>query len=92
MFFVAGGAGSLQALRDLGYRVFDDILDNQYDLEHHHTQRWINLTKAIYDAKQHLPKLSKQCTTDIEHNQQLFQSSKAGRLNTLIEQINEQHR
>ena len=92
MFFVAGGAGSLQALRDLGYRVFDDILDNQYDLEHNHTQRWTTLTKAIYDAKQHLPKLSKQCTTDIEHNQQLFQSSKAGRLNTLIEQINEQHR
>jgi hypothetical protein len=92
MFFIAGGAGSLQALRDLGYRVFDGILDNQYDLERNHTQRWIMLTKAIYDAKQNLPALFEQCQSDIEHNQQLFVSSKTQRLNTLIERINEQHR
>ena len=91
MFFIAGGAGSLQALRDLGYRVFDDILDNQYDLEHNHTRRWITLTKAIYDAKQNLPELFERCRADIEHNQQLFQSSKTERLNTLIKEINESH-
>ena len=91
MFFVAGGAGSLQVLRDLGYRVFDGILDNQYDLEHNHTQRWIMLTKAIYDAKQDLPALFEQCRSDIEHNQQLFVSSKTDRLNTLIKEINESH-
>jgi hypothetical protein len=91
MFFVAGGAGSLQALRDLGYRVFDGILDNQYDLEHNHTQRWIKLTKAIYDARQKLPELFERCRSDIEHNQQLFVSSKTERLNTLIKEINESH-
>jgi len=91
MFFIAGGAGSLQALRDLGYRVFDGILDNQYDLEHNHTQRWIMLTKAIYDARQNLPALFEQCRSDIEHNQQLFVSSKTERLNTLIKEINESH-
>ena len=31
MFFVAGPAGSLQVLRDLGYRVFDSVLDNNQD-------------------------------------------------------------
>jgi hypothetical protein len=36
--------------------------------------------------------LFKRCRADIEHNQQLFQSSKAGRLNKLLESINEQHR
>jgi hypothetical protein len=92
MFFIAGGAGSLQALRDLGYRVFDGILDNRYDLEHNHTQRWIKLTKAIYDARQNLPKLVERARSDIEHNQQLFQASKAVRLNRLLESINEQHR
>jgi hypothetical protein len=40
MFFVAGPAGSLQVLRDLGYRVFDSVLDNSYDLEPNATQRW----------------------------------------------------
>jgi hypothetical protein len=91
MFFIAGGAGSLQALRDLGYRVFDGILDNQYDLEHNHTQRWIMLTKAIHDARQNLPALFERCRPDIEHNQQLFQATKADRLNTLIKEINESH-
>jgi|LakMenEpi03Aug12_release.lakeMendotaPanAssembly.Ray.scaffolds.fasta_scaffold209338_2 hypothetical protein len=92
MFFVAGGAGSLQALRDLGYRVFDGVLDNRYDQEPNHTFRWIKLCESIQAAKKMLPELFEQCRADIEHNQQLFQSSKAGRLNKLLESINEQHR
>jgi hypothetical protein len=91
MFFVAGGPGSLQALRDLGYRVFDDILDNRYDQEHNHTLRWIKLHESIQQAKKDLPMLFERCRADIEHNQQLFQSSKTERLNTLIKEINESH-
>jgi hypothetical protein len=91
MFFVAGGAGSLQALRDLGYRVFDGVLDNRYDQEPNHTFRWIKLCESIQAAKNTLPELFERCRADIEHNQQLFQSSKAGRLNKLLESINEQH-
>jgi hypothetical protein len=92
MFFIAGGAGSLQALRNLGYRVFDGVLDNRYDQEANHTFRWIKLCESIQAAKKMLPELFEQCRADIEHNQQLFQSSKAGRLNKLLESINEQHR
>jgi hypothetical protein len=92
MFFVAGGAGSLQTLRDLGYRVFDGVLDNRYDQEPNHTFRWIKLCESIQAAKKTLPELFEQCRADIEHNQQLFQSSKSGRLNKLLESINEQHR
>ena len=91
MFFIAGGAGSLQALRNLGYRVFDGVLDNRYDQEPSHTFRWIKLCESIQTAKKTLPELFEQCRADIEHNQQLFQSSKAGRLNKLLESINEQH-
>jgi hypothetical protein len=47
LFFIAGPAGSLQVLRDLGYRVFDSVLDNSYDLEPDHTQRWMALSKVI---------------------------------------------
>lgn len=89
MFFVAGPPGSLQVLRDLGYRVFDSVLDNSYDLETDHTQRWMALTRSIYLARPKLPQLFEQCRADIEHNQRLFQASKTQRLNNLVKDINE---
>jgi hypothetical protein len=91
LFFIAGPAGSLQMLRELGYRVFDEVLDNSYDLEQDHTQRWMALTRSIYFAQSKLPELFEQARADIEHNQQLFQASKTDRLNTLIKEINESH-
>ena len=91
MFFIAGPAGSLQVLRELGYRVFDSVLDNSYDLEHNATQRWMALTRSIFFAQPDLPQLFELCRADIEHNQQLFQANKAHRLNTLIKEINESH-
>jgi hypothetical protein len=88
MFFVAGGVGSLQALRDLGYRVFDHVLDNSYDLEPDHTQRWIQLTDSIMKAQQQgIAQLFEQCQEDLIHNQQLFLHNKASRLNTLLERL-----
>lgn len=93
MFFIAGGAGSLQVLRDMGYRTFDHVLDNRYDLEQNNTMRWIKLSEAIAQAhSQGLSQLFERCRSDIEHNQHLFMQIKTPRLNTLIEQINEQHR
>ena len=89
LFFIAGAAGSLQVLRDLGYRVFDEVLDNSYDQETNHTQRWIKLRNAIVKAQPQLPKLFNQCQLDLEHNQRLFQSIKTDRLNSLIKDINE---
>ena len=93
MFFIAGGQGSLQVLRDMGYRTFDRVLDNRYDREPDNTMRWIKLSEAIAQAHaQGLSKLFEQCREDIEYNQHLFMQIKTPRLNTLIEQINEQHR
>jgi hypothetical protein len=71
--------------------VFDNILDNSYDLELDHTQRWMALTRAIYFAQPELPELFAQVRADIEHNQQLFQATKTNCLNTLIKEINESH-
>jgi hypothetical protein len=91
LFFVAGGAGSLQVLRDLGYRTFDSVLDNSYDLEPNHTQRWIKLHEAVKKAQvQGLHNLYLQCLEDIKHNQQLFLATKLDRLNTLYRKIHEQ--
>ena len=91
MFFIAGPAGSLQLLRKLGYRVFDSVLDNSYDQELDHTQRWLKLSKAICHAQEHLYELFNKALPDIEHNQQLFQASKTNRLNNLIKDINESY-
>jgi len=91
MFFVAGAAGSLQTLRDLGYRTFDHVLDNRYDRIENHTQRWLALRDAVAAAQPQLPELFEQARAEIEHNQNLFLASKTRRLNTLIGKIHEQH-
>lgn len=92
LFFVAGGVGSLQVLRDLGYCTFDHLLDNSYDNIPNPTQRWQRLTESIVKARASLPQLFAAAQADIEHNQQLFLASKSQRLNTLIEKIHEQYR
>ena len=91
LFFIAGPAGSLQVLRDAGYRTFDDILDNRYDDNVSATGRWDLLCQAIADAKPRLPELFERARADIEHNQRLFVAKKTERLNILLEHINESY-
>jgi hypothetical protein len=91
LFFVAGPAGSLQALRDLGYQTFDDVLDNSYDLCDNATQRWQMLKQSIQQAQPQLPELFARALPQIQHNQQLFCQLKTQRLNNLIKDIHEQH-
>lgn len=91
MFFIAGAAGSLQALRNMGYEVFDNILDNSYDLETNATRRWQCLVESIRKAKSQLAQLHQQAVPMLIHNQQLFLANKQQRLNTLIKKIHEQH-
>jgi hypothetical protein len=87
-FVIVGAPGSLQALRDLGYRTFDHAIDNRYDLETNNTKRWILLRQAIEKIKQqNLDKWFATCLTDINHNQQVFLSSKHNRLNKLYERL-----
>lgn len=90
-FFIAGCAGSLQTLRDLGYRTFDSVLDNTYDDIQDNTLRWRALRRSIEQVQDHLPRVFEQCRPDIEHNQQLFLEQKTQRLNTLLERLYEQN-
>jgi hypothetical protein len=90
LFFVAGPAGSLQALRDLGYRTFDSVLDNTYDRIQDNTQRWIKLCDAIQQSQHRLADRFAAARADIEHNQRLFAQLKTQRLNSLIKDIHEQ--
>lgn len=90
LFFVAGPAGSLQVLRDLGYRTFDSVLDNTYDRVQDNTQRWIRLCDAIEQSQHRLTDRFAAARADVEHNQQLFAQLKTQRLNSLIKDIHEQ--
>lgn len=90
MFFIAGPAGSLQALRDLGYRTFDSVLDNTYDRVQDNTRRWIKLCDAIQQSRHRLADRFEAVRADVEHNQQLFAQLKTQRLNSLIKDIHEQ--
>jgi len=91
LFFVAGPAGSLQALRDLGYKTFDTVLDTMYDRIEDNTQRWIQLCDAVAQSRHRLADRFETARADIEHNQQLFAELKTQRLNSLIKDIHEQY-
>jgi hypothetical protein len=91
LFFVAGPAGSLQALRDLGYKTFDTVLDTMYDRIEDNTQRWRRLCDAVDQARHRLADRFETAQADIKHNQQLFAQLKTQRLNSLIKDIHEQY-
>lgn len=88
-FVVVGCAGTLQVLRDLGYRVFDGVIDNAYDLIADNTQRWSRVVHTIerikYSGRMDLWR--ERCQADVEHNQALFLRSKADRLNMLSRKL-----
>jgi hypothetical protein len=87
-FVIVGCAGSLAALRSLGYRTFDHAIDNSYDNISNNTERWIAVRQAIAHIKsQDLLAWFESCRSDTEYNQQLFCSTKADRLNTLLERL-----
>ena len=87
-FVIVGAAGSLQALRDLGYRTFDHVIDPSYDLETDNTRRWQKILTTIQHIQAQDPdQWFQQCANDIQHNQQHFLSSKYDRLNTLYDKL-----
>ena len=91
LFFIAGCVGSLQVLRDQGYRVFDNVLDNTYDRIENNTERWQRLCSAIKESQHLLADRFATVQEDIAHNQRLFLETKTSRLNILLEQINESY-
>ena len=86
-FVVIGAPGTLQALRDLGYRTFDSVIDPHYDTIQDNTLRWATVKSVIAKIKKHPAQLFVACQEDVQHNQQLFLSSKYGRLNSLLERL-----
>jgi hypothetical protein len=87
-FVIVGPAGSLEQLRQLGYRTFDHAIDNTYDTITNNTARWQAVLKTVQQIKQcDIKQWFADCLEDVLHNQQLFADSKADRLNTLLERL-----
>ena len=90
-FIIFGAHGSLKQLRDMGYKTFDDVLDQGYDSIQNTTERWHYIMNVLIKL------LSKDITEihniyvslkdDIIHNQQLFMTNKANRIDTLINNL-----
>jgi hypothetical protein len=85
-FVIAGGPGSLQALRDMGYRVFDNIIDNQYDTIFDNTQRYIALRNTIQQILNN-PDFYHMCQDDVAHNQQIFEERQSTPVNNLLKEL-----
>lgn len=86
-FVVVGAAGSLAALRQLGYRTFDHVIDPSYDTITDNTQRWCAIKSVVEQIKHNPAEYFTQCLDDVRHNQQLFAASKYSRLNSLLERL-----
>ena len=87
-FVIVGAPGSLQALRDLGYRTFDHVIDNNYDLETNNTRRWQMILKTIQKINDQDSDIwFASCMDDILYNQQHFLASKKDRLNNLYDKL-----
>lgn len=72
-FVVIGTPGTLTCLREQGYRVFDHVMDNSYDLIQDNTQRWFALRSLLQDlADRDLHRWLISCKDDLHHNQDLF--------------------
>ena len=73
-FVIAGACGSVQQLREMGYRTFDNVVDHSYDQIEDTTERWEAVcTEMCRIAKsKKIHSMYTSCKDDLIHNQQLF--------------------
>ena len=83
-----GAPGSLEILRNQGYRTFDHAIDNRYDEITHNTKRWTAIKRLLTELKQqNLHEWYMKCLEDVRHNQHFFQDSARAPLDKLIKDL-----
>jgi len=85
-FVIAGGVGSLQALREMGYRTFDNIINPAYDTIANNTDRWLAIADVLIELKRN-PGWYESCAEDIAHNQKMFAHRVHAPVNRLLEEL-----
>jgi len=85
-FVIAGGPGSLQALREMGYRTFDNIINPAYDTIANNTDRWLAIADVLTELKRN-PGWYESCAEDVAHNQKMFELRTHEPVNKLLEEL-----
>lgn len=87
-FVIIGPPGSLSVLRAHGYRVFDGIIDNSYDLVQDNTERWHVIKRTIDTmVASDMHELFVRCVPDVLHNQRHFQEGNRDTLKSLAQRL-----
>ena len=87
-FIVFGCARTLATLKKLGYKTFDEFIDNSYDAMLSNADRFKQLTVSVTKLNnQDLHRMYQQAYQDLAHNRQLFLASKANRLSMLEQEL-----
>jgi hypothetical protein len=89
-FVIFGPCHSLQALRDRGYRTFDDHIDNGYDHIEDNTMRYKAAKQTVMDlAKRDLHLLFQDLRSDLIFNQNHFISGDVSSLESLVNHLHQ---
>lgn len=87
-FVIVGPVGSLETLRQSGYRVFDHAIDNSYDKITDNTERWLAAKQAIVKIQQQdMHTWYLDCLEDVLHNQSLFNTKSHAVLDQLARKL-----
>jgi len=90
-FIIIGNPGSLALLKDLGYKTFQDVIKESYDLQTDHRIRMSELLKISYDISildhKHHIRMQTLLADTLYHNQRHFLAPKANRINKLLNQL-----
>jgi len=88
-FVIFGTVDSLTTLHRLGYKTFDQQIDNSYDSEPDNTRRFLQTVSAVEKLNsENLHDFYVSCRDQIIHNQELFLASKHNRLVELCRKLN----
>ena len=90
-FIIVGNTHSLKLLRHLGYKTFENVLQEKYDNITNSIDRMHNLLEACYslDARTHKDHISmiKLVSDTLFYNQEHFLAPKVGRIKNLLNQL-----
>jgi len=90
-FIVIGNPGSLQLLKDLGYRTFSEVIKEDYDKIIDHKDRMSQLLKSSFDlsnlSHKHHIRIQTIINQTLQHNQRHFLSPKVNRINQLLKEL-----
>ena len=91
MFVIFGAQGSLQLLRDMGYKTFEHVIDNKYDDIENTTERWKKAMDTVITilerSNSEIHDMYLRCKDDLIHNQTVFNNTKHKRLEKIIKEL-----